>query len=196
MKKIAFMFVLAMALCAAQGFRTARADDAKTPDAPAPDASANAPAPDSGPAPAAEQAPDQAVPASAADQAAPTPAPTSHDMLVEVHLGSVALRYCTKIDKVVVETFKQCVADKLSEAAAKGTPSDAYQLGADYRAWAFMTTHVGEIHERGEEWSKEYRMANETEASYRQSVNDLMGRTGLAEKQVCDIVGGVDCRKQ
>ena len=113
MKKIAFMFVLAMALCAAQGFRTARADDAKTPDAPAPDASANAPAPDSGPAPAAEQAPDQAAPAPAADQAAP--APTTHDMLVEVHLGSVSLRYCTKIDKVVVETFKQCVADKLSE---------------------------------------------------------------------------------
>ncbi len=111
-------------------------------------------------------------------------------------MGSVSLRYCTKIDKMVVETFKQCVADKLSEAGAKGTPSDAYQLGADYKAWAFMTAHVGDMHERGEEWSKEYWMANETEASYRQSVNDLMSRTGLPEKQVCDIVGGVDCPKQ
>jgi hypothetical protein len=196
MKKITFTFALAMALCAAQGFGTARADDTKTPDAPAPDAAANAPAPDSGQAPAAEPAPDQAAPAPAAEQAAPVAAPTTHDMLVEVHMGSVSLRYCTKIDKVVVETFKQCVADKLSEAGAKGTPSDAYQLGADYRAWAFMTAHVGDMHERGEEWSKEYRMANETEASYRQSVNDLMSRTGLPEKQVCDIVGGVDCPKQ
>lgn len=201
MKKITFTLALAMALCAAQGFGTARADDTKTPDASAPDAAANAPAPDSGQAPAAEPAPDQAAPAPdqaapAAEQAAPVAAPTTHDMLVEVHQGSVSLRYCTKIDKVVVETFKQCVADKLSEAGAKGTPSDAFQLGADYRAWAFMTTHVGDMHERGEEWSKEYRMANETEASYRQSVNDLMSRTGLPEKQVCDIVGGVDCPKQ
>ena len=204
MKKVVFTFALA-ALCAAQGFGLAWAEDAKTPEAPAPDAAANAPAPDaatnapaadSGQAPAAGAAPDQAAPAPTAEQAAPNPALTTHDMLFDVLKGSYSLRICTNINDVVVETFKQCVADKLSEAGTNGSPSDAFQLGVEYRAWAFMTTHVGDMHERGEEWSKEYRMASETEASYRQSVNDLMSRTGLPEKQVCDMVGGVDCPKQ
>src|SRR3972149_1147361 len=74
----------------------------------------------------------------AAAEPAPPPAQTEHQMLRDVRSGAHVSRVCAKVDNVTVTGFKQCVADALSQAEAKGTGTDAVHPGADYRAWAFL----------------------------------------------------------
>lgn len=192
MKTTALTIAAVLTLCAGG---LAWADDAGKA---APDASAPAAAPDAGApasdtsapaapaaAPAAPAA-DQAAPAP--DQTAPSPAMTEQQMLREVRQGALAATRCSKADNVTVDSFNQCVTDTLADAGSKGTSSESYQLGAQYRSYAFMVEKADSIRDRGEEWSKQYRTANKMRDSYWKTVQDLVTRTGLDGKKVCNAI--------
>jgi len=178
------------------------ADAAAAPDASAPaadTAASDAAAAPEEAAPAADTAtaPEEGAPAADTAMAEP-PAPppqTVYQMLRDVRYGARAVTVCTKIDNVTVTSFKQCVSDAVSKAEAKGGVTDSFQLGADYRAWAFLGDHAGDMREKGLEWSKQYRMAGKTRETYRASAADLLTRTGLSEKQVCNAVDASECPK-
>lgn len=167
---------------AASGAAAAPAAEAKPAEAAAP-ADTNAAAPAEGNA---------AAPAAAAEPP-PPPTQTPQQMMRDIRNGGHAVNPCTKIDGVTTAGFVQCVDAAMAAAQAKGPVTDAYQLGLTYRAWAFMGEHVTDMHDKGLEWSKQYRMARETRETYRQTAANLLDKTGLAEKQVCPASGVSDC---
>ena len=160
----------------------AAAPDAAAPDAAAPAADANASA-GAQPAPAAETAAVEA----------PQPQQSTQEMMREIRNGGHSVNPCTKIDDVTTAGFNQCVAGALTAANAKGPVTDAFQLGLNYRAWSFMGEHIQEMREKGLEWSKGYRLANQSRETYRKTASDLIDKTGLTEKQVCGPAGVSDC---
>jgi len=161
------------------GAAAASSGNAAAPDAAAPAADANA----AQPAPAAETA--------AAE--APQPQQSTQEMMRDIRNGGHSVSPCTKIDDVTTAGFNQCVASALNAANAKGQVTDAFQLGLNYRAWAFMGEHIQGMREKGLEWSKGYRMANQSRETYRKTASDLIDKTGLTEKQVCGPAGVSDC---
>ncbi len=177
------------------GAAAAPAAEAKPAEAAAPaDTNAAAPAESNAAAPAEGNA---AAPAPAPETAAaePTPPPpqTPQQMMRDIRNGGHAVNPCTKIDEVTTAGFDQCVDSALAAAQAKGQVSDAYQLGVNYRAWSYMGEHIAGMREKGMEWSKGYRMANESRENYRKAAAGLLDKTGLAEKQVCPASGVPDC---
>lgn len=127
-----------------------------------------------------------------------TPAPemtaeerlTEREMLRDVRKGSYAIRYCADIDDVNLNTFNDCVTTQLVTAETDGNLTESYQLGADYQAWVFLGDHSGEMSEDGYEWTKEYRQVYKSRAKYQKSVQDLIVRTGLDEREVCAQLRG------
>ena len=203
------------AACSSDSSKTAAAAEAPAADAnaapaaAAPDASAAPAASDAG-APAASSdkaaaAPDAAAPAADAGAAQPAPAAetaaveapqpqqSTQEMMRDIRNGGHSVGPCTKIDDVTTAGFNQCVAAALTAANAKGQVTDAFQLGLNYRAWAFIGEHIHDMREKGLEWSKGYRMANQSRETYRKTSSDLIDKTGLTEKQVCGPAGVSDC---
>ncbi len=192
MKKAAVILAAVIGLCAGGAVFAADAPSDQTPpDQAAPDQTApvDQAAPADQATPADQAAPDQAPEA----EAEPAPPPTPKTMLRQVRMGAKAVHRCTKADELTVDNFNQCVTDALADADEKGLNTESYQLGAQYRAWAFMGEHAGKMYDRGEEWSKDYRAAGKVRDTYRKSVADLEDRTGLSEKQICDAVDVTDC---
>lgn len=185
------------------GFGTAAcANEAAAPETAAP--AAEAPAPDANAAaPDAATAPDAAAPADtaapAADMAtaepapAPTPAQNTNQMMRDVRLGAKAAYKCSRIDNVTVDGFDKCVADVLSDAEAKGTGTESYRLGVDYRAWTYLGEHAEDMREKGMEWSQQYRQAHQIRETYRKNAADLLDKTGLGEKKVCGAIDASGC---
>jgi hypothetical protein len=205
---LTFAAIVALGLGAA-----ACAGKSETSESAAPAADQAAAAPDAAQAPAADQAaaapeaaaptapdanapaPEMSAPATemAAAEPAPPPAQTERQMLRDVRSGAHVSRVCAKVDTVSVTGFKQCVADAVSQAEAKGSGTDAYRLGADYRAWAFLGEHAAEMREKGLEWSKQYLQAYAERETFRKSAADLLDRTGLKEPQVCNAIDVGKC---
>ena len=158
----------------------ASSDKAAAPDAAAPAADAGAGAQ---PAPAAETAAVEA----------PPPQQSTREMMRDIRNGGHSVSPCTKIDDVTTAGFDQCVASALTAANAKGPVTDAFQLGLNYRAWAFMGEHIQDMREKGLEWSKGFRLANQSRETYRKTASELIDKTGLTEKQVCAPAGVPDC---
>lgn len=129
------------------------------------------------------------------EEAAP-PGPTveermaAREMLRDVRHGSYAIRYCQDIDDVNLKTFDDCVASQLTTADLDGELTDGYKLGADYQAWLFLGEHAREMHDKGYEWTKEYRTVFKSRAKYQKSVQNLIYSTGLDEREVCAQLSG------
>ena len=117
---------------------------------------------------------------------------TEREMLRDVRNGSYAIRYCQDIDDVTIKVFDDCVTGQITTAETDGKLTESYQLGADYQAWVFLGQHAETIHEKGYEWTKEYRQIFRSRAGYQKSVQNLIQRTGLDEREVCAQLKG-DC---
>ena len=211
MNRIAFTLATVVSLafgvagCAGDSSKTAApaaaAPDASAPAADAnaaPAAEANAPAAsaDTAAAPADSNAPAaEAAPATETAAAEPPPAApqSTQQMMRDLRQGGHAVNPCMKVDNVTTVGFTQCVDAALAAAEAKGPVSDAYTLGVNNRAWAFMGEHIVDMKEKGLDWSKQYRMARERREAYRQTAANLLDKTGLVEKQVCPAAGVPDC---